>query len=148
MVETVMCYIENEENQYLMLYRCKKENDLNEGKWLGIGGHIEIDESPEEAIFRETLEETGLRLKSINKRGVITFINNDYEELIHLYTSNDYEGSIIECNEGDLHWINKNDIFNLSLWEGDKLFLNKLINNDEYFEMKLHYDNDIFLYEE
>lgn len=148
MVETVMCYIENEENQYLMLYRCKKENDLNEGKWLGIGGHIENDESPEEAIFRETLEETGLRLKSINKRGVITFINNDYEELIHLYTSNDYEGSIIECNEGDLHWINKNDIFNLSLWEGDKLFLNKLINNDEYFEMKLHYDNDIFLYEE
>lgn len=145
MVETVMCYIENEENQYLMLYRCKKENDLNEGKWLGIGGHIENDESPEEAIFRETLEETGLRLKSINKRGVITFINNDYEELIHLYTSNDYEGSIIECNEGDLHWINKNDIFNLSLWEGDKLFLNKLINNDEYFEMKLHYDNDIFL---
>ncbi len=148
MVETVMCYIENEENQYLMLYRCKKENDLNEGKWLGIGGHIENDESPEEAIFRETLEETGLRLKSINKRGVITFINNDYEELIHLYTSNDYEGSIIECNEGELHWINKNDIFNLSLWEGDKLFLNKLINNDEYFEMKLHYDNDIFLYEE
>lgn len=148
MVETVMCYIENKTNQFLMLYRCKKQNDLNEGKWLGIGGHIEIGESPEEAVYREVFEETGLTLKSFTKRAIITFINNDYEELIHLYTSNDYEGNLIECNEGELHWINKNDIFNLSLWEGDKLFLTKLINNDDYFEMKLHYDNDIFLYEE
>lgn len=148
MVETVMCYIENENNEYLMIYRCKKKNDLNEGKWLGIGGHIEEGETPKEAIIRETLEETGLTLKSVEKRGILTFINNDYVELIHLYTSNDYEGSLTECNEGELHWINKNDLFGLSLWEGDKIFLKKLINNEAYFEMKLYYNNDIFLFEE
>ena len=41
MTKTVLCYIENEENEYLMIYRNKRENDSNEGKYLGIGGHIE-----------------------------------------------------------------------------------------------------------
>lgn len=145
MNETVLCYIENENDEYLMLYRCKKKNDLNEGKWLGIGGHIEPNEEVEDAVIREVYEETGLTLTGINKRGIITFINDDYVEVMHLFTSNSFYGDLCECDEGQLKWVNKSDILDLPLWQGDKEFLMKLINADNYFEMKLYYSKNEFL---
>ena len=52
MVNTTLCYLKHD-NKYLMLFRNKKEADLNEGKWIGIGGHVEDKESPEECIIRK-----------------------------------------------------------------------------------------------
>ena len=45
---TTLGYIETRES-YLMLHRVKKEQDVNEGKWIGIGGKFEYGESPEES---------------------------------------------------------------------------------------------------
>ena len=64
---TTLCYIEHD-GQYLMLHRIKKENDINEGKWIGVGGHAENGESPEECLLREVKEETGLTLTSYRFR--------------------------------------------------------------------------------
>lgn len=144
-METVLCYIENNKNEYLMLHRVKKNNDLNEGKWIGVGGHIKTCESIDDALIREVNEETGLILNSFIKRGIVRFINDDYSEIMHLYTSNSYSGDIIDCDEGILKWIPKNEIFSLNLWEGDRIFLNKLINDDEYFDIKLIYSNNTFI---
>ncbi len=58
---TTLCYIEKD-GKYLMLHRVKKENDINKDKWIGVGGKLEQDESPEECLLRETYEETGLTL--------------------------------------------------------------------------------------
>ena len=55
MDETVLAYIEIE-GLYLMLYRNKKKNDMNEGKWMGVGGHIERGETPDQALVREVKE--------------------------------------------------------------------------------------------
>ena len=138
MDKTVLCYIKNN-NSYLLMLRNKKKNDLNEEKWIGIGGHIEIGESKEDALVREVKEETGLTLNSFTYRGEILFINDDYQETMYLYTSNSFSGKLIECDEGELRWIKKDEILSLHLWEGDRIFLPILLNGDESINLKLIY---------
>lgn len=143
MLNTTLCYIEKD-NHYLMLHRNKKENDLNEGKWIGVGGKFENNEAPEECIKREVLEETGLILKNCFYRGLVTFVNSLYEtEYIFVYTATDFTGTIIECAEGTLQWIRKDQILDLNLWEGDKFFLKALLENKKHpFSLKLTYEGD------
>ena len=136
--ETVLCYIEKDQD-YLMIYRNKKENDMSEGKWMGVGGHIEKGETPDEALIREVKEETNLTLLSYEMRGIIYFQNDDYEEVMYLYTSDKYEGTLSDCNEGDLYFIPKNQISSLPIWEGDKIFLKYLEDDEPFFKLKLIY---------
>ncbi len=136
--KTVLCYIEKD-NQYLMIYRNKKKNDLSEGKWMGVGGHIEEGESPDLALVREVKEETNLDLLSYSLRGLIYFQNDDYQEIMYLYTSDNYKGEIGECNEGELYFIPKEKVLTLNIWEGDKIFLKYLKDNEPFFKLKLTY---------
>lgn len=142
MEKTVVCYIEKD-NMFLMLHRNKKKNDPNAGKWIGVGGHIMDDETPDKALMREVLEETGVVLSNYSKRGVINFFMNGVQtEIIYVYTANSYNGEISKCDEGDLSWINKDDIFDLNLWEGDRIFLNTMIKEPVFFEYELYYENN------
>lgn len=136
---STLCYI-TREDEVLMLYRNKKKNDVNEGKWIGVGGHFEMGESPEECVVREVREETGLKLNSYAFRGFISFQTdkNDYE-YIALFTSDDFEGEITPCNEGELAWIKKTSVKDLSLWEGDRIFLKLLEEDVPFFSLKLSY---------
>ena len=139
---TTLCYIEKD-NKYLMLKRVKKKEDINKGKWIGVGGHFEEGESPEECVCREVLEETGLRLKSYKARGILTFVQNKtFTEYIWLFTADEYEGELIECDEGILEWIDKDKISELELWEGDRIFLELLNTQEEFFSLKLEYEGD------
>ena len=140
MTDTTLCYIE-QNGCYLMLHRVKKKNDLNEGKWIGVGGHVEPGESADECVRREVLEETGLVLESARLRGVIDFISDRWEnEAMYLYTSDSFSGALTECSEGDLKWVPKDQIFQLPLWEGDRIFLNYLLEDQEFFHLRLHYN--------
>ena len=143
MEETVLCYL-IKNNSYLMLKRNKKKNDMNENKYIGVGGHIENGESIYDACKREVLEETGYIINSLNYHGKVLFINNDFEEMMYLFTSDDFSGTEIICDEGELFWIPMNQIESLNLWEGDKIFLPKLKNNEE-INIKLIYNNDKFI---
>lgn len=137
---TTLCYIEKDD-QYLMLHRVKKEKDVNKDKWVGVGGHFEKDETPEECLLREVKEETGLTLNSWKLRGIITFLSNEFHtEYMFLYTSDDYSGEMISCNEGNLEWVNKSDVYNLPIWEGDKIFFELLEKSSEFFSLKLRYE--------
>ena len=144
MDKTVLCYLFKEE-EVLLLFRNKKKNDINEGKWIGIGGHIEKGESPDETLIREVKEETNLNILSFEYRGKLYFINGEYKEVIYLYTSSNYSGEIKECDEGTLKYFPKNEIFNLPMWEGDKIFLKYLLTNTPYFELKLIYKGSTLL---
>ncbi|HNX16535.1 MAG TPA: 8-oxo-dGTP diphosphatase [Bacilli bacterium] len=141
MVETVLCYLERDDH-FLLLLRNKRKNDINHGKWIGVGGHIEKGETPEEAIKREVKEETNLDLLNYQKRGVILFKNEDKIEKMHVYSSKDFAGELSDCDEGELKWIKKEEIVNLSLWEGDRIFLPLLINGDPFFSFELNYCQD------
>lgn len=90
MLITTLCYIEHKDH-YLMLHRTKKAHDINEGKWIGVGGKFADRESPEECLLREVFEETGYRLKSWRFRGFITFLQENYEtEYMCLYTADEF----------------------------------------------------------
>ena len=121
---TTLCYIEKDDS-YLMLHRIKKKQDVNEGKWIGVGGHFEENESPENCLLREVKEETGLTLTSWRFRGIVTFIAKGWPtEYMCLYTADGFEGTLRECDEGD------------------RIFLKLLIERDTFFSLKLSYDGD------
>ena len=142
MKNTTLCYIEKDDC-YLMLLRNKKENDVNKGKWIGVGGHFEEGESPQECLLREVREETGLILTDYTFRGIVTFIfGEDETEYMHLFTSCSFTGELHECDEGELKWIRKDDVENLELWEGDRLFMPRLIAGENNIFMKLTYEGD------
>ena len=142
MLNTTLCYIERGD-EYLMLHRVKKENDINRDKWIGLGGKIEEDESPEECLLREVYEESGLRLTSWRYRGIVTFVNTKCSsEYMHLFTADGFEGTVGPCDEGELEWIKKSKLMKLTLWEGDRIFLRLLDSNEPFFSLKLSYDGD------
>ena len=141
MDKTVLAYIKKD-GKYLMLFRNKKKVDINKGKWIGIGGHLEKDESKEQALVREIKEETGLDVLHYVYRGELLFVNNDFQEIMYLYLVNEVSGDLIECDEGELAWIKENDLMSLNMWEGDYKFLPLLINTDKFIRLELRYSDD------
>ncbi len=137
---STLCYIEKG-GKYLMLHRNVKKNDVNEGKWIGVGGHFEKDESPEECLLREVKEETGLTLTSYHYRAMVTFVSgNGVTEYMSLFTADGFEGEMISCDEGDLEWVEISRLLELNLWEGDLIFHRLLLERDTFFSLKLVYD--------
>ena len=160
---TTLCYMEKD-GKYLMLHRIKKKNDINEGKWIAPGGHCEMGESPDDCVKREVMEETGITLNSVRFRGIVTFYSkavvgdrdklyegetaanaNDITDYMCLFTSDDFEmGEKVDCNEGVLDWISKDDLRKLDLWKGDLIFLDLIKNPQQpFFSLKLTYEGDV-----
>ena len=139
---STLCYIEKDE-KYLMLHRTVKKHDVNKDKWIGVGGHFEYGESPEDCLLREVKEETGLKLTSWKFRGILTFLCDDWPmEYISLFTADGFKGELTACNEGVLEWVDKKDILDLNLWEGDKIFFKLLAENGPFFSLMLVYQGD------
>ena len=160
---TTLCYIERGD-EYLLLHRIKKKNDVNHDKWIGVGGHFEAGESPEECLLREVCEETGLTLTKWRFCGIVTFCfthdGTDAQdgdtgardgaadavphicEYMHLYTASAYEGTLRPCDEGELVWVKKDEMERLPIWEGDRIFLRLLRERSPFFSLKLSYLGD------
>lgn len=141
MIKTVTAYIIDGE-KYLLLFRNKKEHDINLNKYIGVGGHIEKGELVEEAMIREVKEETNLDVKKYEYRGIVIFSYDGYLEEMHVFTISEYSGSIKECNEGTLEWHFKKELRNLPMWEGDYYFLELLDSDTPFFKIKLIYNKD------
>jgi len=139
---TTICYIEKD-GCYLLLHRTKKEKDINKGKWIGVGGHFEQGESPEDCLLREVWEETGLTLTSWKLRGIVTYLYDHYDtEYMFLYTADEYTGTLTECEEGDLAWVEKSKVYEIPIWEGDRIFLRLLETRTDFFSLKFRYEGD------
>ncbi len=157
MKQTTLCYIKNKD-RYLLLYRNRKPEDMNEGKWIGVGGKVEPGETPDECNVREVFEETGLRLRSAHFYGVIEFRSDEYEdEDMYLYSSDDFEPAdpealLIyrdtgeyeppECSEGELRWVPADEMPDLPTWEGDRAFLTRMMTGQETIRMRLSYTGE------
>ena len=145
MINSTLCYI-TRGDEVLMLHRVKKKNDLNKDKWIGIGGKFEAQESPDECLLREAMEETGLRLTSWRCRGVVTFLSDTWEgEYMYLFTADGFEGMLKECDEGELQWVPRAFLDELPKWEGDKIFLKLLWEDAPFFLLTLRYRGDTLL---
>ena len=139
---TTLCHVEKD-GRWLMMHRVKKDADENAGKWIGLGGHLEENESPEECVLREIREEAGLEVTDLRLRGIITFILPDWgNELTFLYTARTSEQVPIDRldgPEGVLRWVPIPEVDGLSLWEGDRVFLPLLRERQDCFSLKLTY---------
>lgn len=139
---TSLCYLE-QDGAYLMLHRVKKKHDLNQDKWIGPGGGFEDGESPEECALREVWEETGLTMTHYEYRGIVTFVSDKWPtEYMHLFWSDCFEGTIKECDEGVLEWLDKRELLKQHIWEGDRIFLRLLDEKVPFFSLKLVYQGD------
>lgn len=144
---TTLCYIEKDDH-YLMMHRVRKDEDINKDKWIGVGGHFEADESPEDCLLREVREETGLVLTSWRLRGIVTFSFEGFgTEYMFLYTADGFEGTLRDCDEGNLEWVRKSQVCQLPIWEGDEIFFRLLERGRDFFSLKLCYDRDCRLQE-
>ncbi len=142
MLYSTLCYLERGD-EYLMLHRVKKDHDVNQGKWIGVGGKFQDRESPEDCVLRECFEETGLTLTDYRYRGLVTFVSDQAPtEYMHLFTASAWTGTPHPCDEGELQWIKKADLLSLPLWEGDKIFLRLLEEDAPFFSLKLRYEGD------
>lgn len=143
MINTTLCYIQRGED-YLMLHRIKKQNDLNQDKWIGVGGEFEDKESPEDCLLREVREETGLTLTSYRYRGIVTFVSDRWPtEYMHLFTADSWMGALKECDEGVLEWLPRRRLLELPHWEGDAIFLDLIAREDTpFFSLKLCYEGE------
>lgn len=126
-----------------MLHRTKKQGDMNKDKWLGIGGKLEENESPDDCLLREAQEETGLKLTAWRCRGIVTFLSDRYEgEYMYLFTADGFTGSLKVCDEGDLEWITREQLDALPKWEGDQIFLELLWQDAPFFLLTLRYEGE------
>lgn len=142
MIKTTLVYLEKN-GCYLMLHRVKKQKDINKDKWIGVGGKFQPGEDAEACARRETLEETGLSVGRFDYRGIVYFENSLYEsEEMHLFTTDDFTGELKDCDEGTLEWVPIGNLKKLNLWEGDMIFLRKLISGDPFFTLRLVYEGD------
>ncbi|MFT4311387.1 MAG: NUDIX hydrolase [Candidatus Woesearchaeota archaeon] len=138
-----LCYVEKDEKT-LMLFRNKKENDIHEGKWNGLGGKFEEGETPEECVIREIKEESGLTIKNPKLKGFITFPGFAKETWrVFVFTANEFEGELITSKEGDLKWIPTKELLDLNLNEGDKVFM-KWLDKPQFFSAKITYEDKKF----
>ncbi len=143
MLNTTLCYI-TRGDEVLMLHRIKKKQDVNAGKWIGVGGKFEAGESPDECLLREVREETGLCLTSWRCRGVVTFLNDGCEgEYMFLFTADGFAGELHPCDEGELQWMSRREVDRLPKWEGDRIFLALLWSNAPFFLLTLRYTGDV-----
>lgn len=146
MKRSTLCYLEKD-GCYLMMLRNKKKADVNAGKWIGVGGMFESGETPEECLKREVFEETGVVLKEYDFLGIIGFrLEGCEDEDMYLYGATGWDGEIdMDCNEGTLRWIPKDEIMELDLWEGDRLFLERMLRGDKEINLDLFYKDDVLI---
>lgn len=149
MILTTMCYLKKD-HQTLMLHRIKKENDINEGKWIGVGGKFENGESAEDCMKREIYEETGLTAHTLKLHAFVVFpgLYHGKGEGMFIFTCDDFSGEMHECDEGVLKWIDDDQIASLPMWEGDYHFF-QWIKDGRFYSAKITYEDDhIVAYQE
>lgn len=150
MSENMMSSLKNEnscvyliqDGRWLMLLRNKKANDLNEGKYIGIGGKKEPDESIRACALREFEEETGAIPLDLTYRGRVYFQQGEYTEQITFYTAHKIQGTLHENPEGTMEWIAQEQVLSLPLWEGDRPILRHMLQTNSPFTWRMIYDND------
>ena len=111
--------------QTLMLHRIKRQHDMHQGKWNGLGGKLEQGETPEACAVREVREESGLHIVAPDLRGFLTFPNfrPDEDWYCFVFVARAFTGELIDSAEGVLAWIDDDKLLELPLWAGDRIFL-------------------------
>lgn len=131
--------------QTLMLHRVKRQHDMHQGKWNGLGGKLEPGETPEECAVREVAEESGLQIAAPALRGFLTFPGFSAGEdwYCFVFVARTFTGELIDSAEGVLAWIDDDRLLELPLWPGDRIFL-PWLDQERFFSAKFVYVDGAF----
>lgn len=128
MIEAVIVHV-IQDRKILLNY---KKRGHGKGKWNGFGGKIEKGETPEKCAYRETFEEGGVKLRNLEKLGVIKFYNVNGENwLVHVFRGN-IDGEPKESEETFPRWFSLWDIPYEEMWEDDKYWLPLVIHGIKF----------------
>lgn len=138
-----ICYIDNGQ-ELLLLHRNKKPNDVHEGKWISVGGKLEQGETPDECAIREIFEETGLTVKKMDFKGMVTFpeFTPNLDWYTYVFKVTEFEGELIDCDEGTLEWVPYDQVLTKPTWEGDYELFKWIIEDRPFFSAKFTYNQD------
>jgi len=103
-----------------------KKRGFGVGKWNGVGGKADTDESAEQAAIRECQEEIGVTPLKPRLVGKIKFYEqNDptFGHYIHIFTATKWQGEPIETEEMRPEWFDIQDIPYGKMWVDDPLWL-------------------------
>ncbi|MGL5512482.1 MAG: 8-oxo-dGTP diphosphatase [Sporomusa sp.] len=110
----VLCMI-YDDNKLLLQDRVKRD-------WRGLafpGGHVEKGESFVKAIIREIKEETGLTIYNPQLCGIKQFPTENGERyVVLLFKTNQFSGKLCSSHEGEMIWVNRDDLKNSPVVEG------------------------------
>jgi len=126
-----ICYIVNKKGKVLLQH---KSRGFGKGKWNGPGGKVEPNETIEESVKREVLEETGLRIKDMEKRAVLEYLfknNESWNMECHIFVCSDYEGKEEDKGEGELKWFEKDGLPLQEMWDDDKFWLKDVLDGSK-----------------
>lgn len=134
-----LCFLEAAGKVLMM----KRRKSPNFGQWTAPGGKIEFDESPEDCVIREMKEETGLTIHKPRLAGLVTEVSvrGNYNWLLFVYHCRNFTGDLIECEEGDLAWLDRAALTDLDMPESDRVFVPHVLNgSDALFQGKFYFD--------
>ena len=142
-----LCYLKHSGNT-LMIHRIKKQNDMHAGKWNGLGGKLEPGETPEECAIREVREESGLLASHPLLKGFLTFplFAADEDWYAFVFLVREFEGQLIDSQEGVLRWVPDQELLDLELWAGDRIFLPWLERPGFFSGKFIYHDGDLIDY--
>jgi 8-oxo-dGTP diphosphatase len=124
-------------NKYLLIKRAKEPNF---GLYSPVGGKIDAHESPKQAVVRETMEETGIKIENPKFCGTIVETSpTKYNWICFVYFSEVDFIEPIHCKEGRLAWIDSEDLSSIPIPKTDTLIY-KFIDQGKHFQIAVEYD--------
>lgn len=134
--------------EVLMMVRHKEPNL---GLWVAPGGKVELHESPRECALRELEEETGLRARDLQFRGLVTEVSpvQHWQWLLFIYIATEWAGDLQgDEREGRLQWVPLADLATLPIPASDAIFGPAVLDSSApFFEATMHFDENIALVE-
>ncbi len=133
--------------QVLMTHRVGRGSDEQFGKYNGLGGRMEPGEDLATCMIREIREEAGIEVVRMRLRGTLNWTgfgpqNEDWFAAVFLVDA--FRGTPAErSEEGPLVWVDLSRLAELPMWEGDRLFLPLVFDDDPRpFHGYMPYEND------
>lgn len=120
----------------------KKKRGIGAGRYNGYGGKVDAGETVEESLLREVFEESGLILKKYQKIGILQLETPQFENEMHIFASDSFEGELRETAEMTPEWFWEQDIPFEEMWQSDSLWFPYFLGGQKFLGRVIFDEDD------